>query len=369
MSFSNMDDHYYAVIMAGGGGTRMWPLSRKSSPKQTLKLVGDTSLFQEAVDRLGGVFPPERILVVTVSEQAQMLHEQRPIIPLENYLIEPMPRGTASVVGLAAVAIRARDPQAVMAVVTADHFIGNTERFERLLVAAKSVALNEYLVTLGIAPTFPSTGYGYIQRGNSVGTYDGLVAYKVERFREKPNESQAIMMLKDGEHAWNSGMFVWRVKLIMDEIKSQLPDLSMVLEEISKAWGTSLQESVLSRVWPGINPETIDYGIMEGASNVAMIPAESLNWRDVGSWDSLFGLLPEDEHGNIVVSENYLGVDTDDSLVYVDEEHDGRLFVTIGLKDMMLVDTGDVIMVCPKERAQDVRTVVNRLKEMGNDYL
>ena len=193
--------------------------------------------------------------------------------------------------------------------------------------------------------------------------------YQVQRFKEKPDELQASKMIASADHAWNSGMFVWRVKLIMDEIKSQLPDLSMVLEEISKAWGTSLQESVLSRVWPGINPETIDYGIMEGASNVAMIPAESLNWRDVGSWDSLFGLLPEDEHGNIVVSENYLGVDTDDSLVYVDNENDSRLFVTIGLKDMMLVDTGDVIMVCPKERAQDVRTVVNRLKEMGNDYL
>ena len=369
MSVSNMDDHYYAVIMAGGGGTRMWPLSRKSSPKQTLKLVGDTSLFQQAVDRLGGVFPPERILVVTVSEQAQMLHEQRPIIPLENYLIEPFPRGTASVVGLASIAIRARDPQAIMAVVTADHFIGNTKRFERLLTAAKCVALDEYLVTLGITPTFPSTGYGYIQRGKSVGTYNGLEAYKVERFKEKPDESQAIMMLKDGEHAWNSGMFVWQVNQIIDEIKSQLPDLFMVLQEISKAWGTSQQDSELSRVWPGINPETIDYGIMEGASKVAMIPAEGLNWRDVGSWDSLFGMLPKDEHGNIVVSENYLGLDTDDSLVYVDNKQDDRLIVTIGLKDMILVDTGDVIMVCPKDRAQEVRTVVKRLKEMGNDYL
>lgn len=369
MSVSIMDDHYYAVIMAGGGGTRMWPLSRKSSPKQTLKLVGDTSLFQQAVDRLGGVIPPERILVVTVSEQAQMLHEQRPIIPLENYLIEPIPRGTASVVGLAALAIRARDPQAVMAVVTADHFIGNTELFDRLLVAAKNVALDEYLVTLGIAPTFPSTGYGYIQRGKPIGTYDRLVAYKVEKFKEKPDESQAIEMLKDGEHAWNSGMFVWRVKQIMDEIERQMPDLFTVLEEISQAWDTPQQEPVLSRVWPGVNPETIDYGIMEGASKVAVIPAEGLNWSDVGSWDSLFGVLPIDEHGNIVVGENYLGLDTGDSLVYVDKEQDDRLIVTIGLKDMILVDTGDVIMVCPKDRVQEVRTVVKHLKEMGNDYL
>jgi len=364
-----MDDHYFAVIMAGGGGTRMWPLSRKSNPKQTLKLVGDTSLYQQAVDRLGAVFPPERIMVVTVSEQAQMLQEQRPIIPMENFLIEPMPRGTASVVGLAAVAIHARDPESVMAVVTADHFIGDTERFNRLLVAAKRVALDGYLVTLGITSTFPSTGYGYIQRGKSIGIYDGLNAYEVKKFIEKPDESQAILMLKDGEHAWNSGMFVWRVNQIMEEFNNQLPDLFNVLEEISKAWGTTQQDVELSRVWPGINPETIDYGIMEGASNVSMIPAKGLNWRDVGSWDSLFGVLPKDENGNIVVCENYLGLDTDDSLVYVDKEQDNRLIVAIGLKDMILVDTGDVMMVCPKDRAQEVREVVKRLKTIGTDYL
>ena len=364
-----MDEQFYAVIMAGGGGTRLWPLSRKASPKQTLRIAGETSLFQEAVELLNFVFPQQRILVVTVSEQAEVLKEQCPMIPHENFVIEPLPRGTASVVGLAALAIHSYNPQAVMAVVTADHFIGNTKHFHQLLMAAKEVALDDYLVTLGIEPTFPSTGYGYIQHGKILGTYDGLNAYRVVMFKEKPDESQAIGMMKDGEHVWNSGMFVWRVKQIMGEFERQMPELSMALQEISQAWGTSEQDSVLSRIWPNIEPETIDYGIMEGARNVAVIPAEGLNWSDVGSWDSLFGLLSKDDNDNIVVCGNHLGLDTHNSLVYVDNENDDRLIVTIGLEEMIFVDTGDVVLVCPKDRAQDVREVVNRLKQRGIDYL
>jgi mannose-1-phosphate guanylyltransferase len=364
-----MDEHFYAVVMAGGGGTRMWPVSRKASPKQTLRLIGETSLFQRSVERLSVIFPPERIIVVTVAEQVAQLKEQCPFIPDKSFIVEPLPRGTASVVGLAAIAIQLNDPQAVMAVVTADHFIGNTELFCHLLMAAKDVARDDYLVTLGIEPTFPSTGYGYIQRGKLLGIYDGLNAFSVVKFKEKPDEEQAIEMLKDGKHAWNSGMFVWSVKIIMDEFERQMPDLSSALQEISKAWATEDQDSVLSRVWPSIESETIDYGIMEGAQKVAVIPAKGLDWSDVGSWDSLFGLLPEDDNGNIVACGNYINLDTRDSLVYIDKKDDERLFVTIGLEDMILVDTGDVVMVCPKDRAQDVREVVRRLKKTGKNYL
>ena len=364
-----MDEHFYAVVMAGGGGTRMWPVSRKASPKQTLRLIGEASLFQRSVERLSVIFPPERIIVVTVAEQAAQLKDQCPMIPDNNYIVEPLPRGTASVVGLAAIAIQLDDPQAVMAVVTADHFIGNTELFCQLLMAAKDVARDDYLVTLGIEPTFPSTGYGYIQRGKLLGIYDGLNAFSVDKFKEKPDEEQAIEMLKDGKHAWNSGMFVWSVKQIMDEFERQMPDLYSAFQEISKVWATEDQDSVLSRVWPSIESETIDYGIMEGAHKVAVIPAKGLDWSDVGSWDSLFGLLPEDEYGNIVDCGNYINLDTRDSLVYVDKKDDERLFVTIGLENMILVDTGDVVMVCPKDRAQDVREVVRRLKKTGKNYL
>jgi mannose-1-phosphate guanylyltransferase len=362
-----MLEHYYGVIMAGGGGTRLWPLSRKSRPKQMLRLIDERSLFQTSVQRLEGVFPPERILVVTVSDQAGQLREQCPEIPPENYLLEPMPRGTASVVGLAAVALQQRDPQATMAILTSDHFIGNNERFRLLLHAAHDVAQDGYLVTLGIAPSFPATGYGYIQQGELLGAYRDMPVYRVVRFKEKPGEDQAQAMLSTGDHAWNSGMFVWQVGQILAEFRRQMPDLSASLEEIARAWDAPGRQSVLDRVWPGIRAETIDYGIMEGARQVAVIPAEGLNWSDVGTWDSLFSVLPGDGAGNIVMGGQHVGLDTRDSLVYVNEEH--RLIVTIGVEDLVVVDTGDVLLVCRKDQAQKVRQVVDQLKQSGQDYV
>lgn len=363
----NMLDHFFAVIMAGGGGTRLWPLSRQKHPKQMLSLFDDRSLFQTSVQRLKGVFPPDRILVVTVQEQAHELQAQMPEIPVENFLLEPLPRGTASVVGLAAIAINARDPQAVMAVLTADHYIGNEELFRHLLVTAYDVAMDGYLVTLGIEPTFPATGFGYIQRGEKFDTYRNLDAYRVLRFKEKPDEQHARSMLETGDHSWNSGMFVWRLDRVMDEFARQMPELTTALETISKDMGKPSQKATLERVWPGIEPQTIDYGIMEQAAQVAVIPAAGLEWNDVGSWESLFDLLDKDEHGNIIMGGTHVGLDSQQTLIYVQQEH--RLIVTIGVQDLILVDTGDVLLVCSKEQAQRVRQVVNQLKESSQDYL
>jgi mannose-1-phosphate guanylyltransferase len=362
-----MEEHFYAVIMAGGGGTRLWPLSRQTRPKQMLKLFDDRTLFQTAVDRLGGLFPSERILVVTVEEQAKELHTQCPYLPFENFLIEPMPRGTASVVGLAAAALQKRDPEAVMAVLTADHYIGNEENFRSLLLTGGEVARDGYLVTLGITPTFPSTGYGYIQQGESLGTFRERDVFHVLRFKEKPAEEQAKLMLEGGDHAWNSGMFVWRVDRIMEEFRRQMPELYSSLSRIAEAWDTPQQSSVINHVWPEIKSQTIDYGVMEGAERVAVIPAADLNWSDVGSWDSLFEVLPSDENGNIVKGGRHIGLDSTRSLVYLNGEP--RLVVTIGVSDLVLVDTGDVLLVCPKEQAQKVREVVNLLKDTGQDYV
>lgn len=362
-----MLEHYYAVIMAGGGGTRLWPLSRQSQPKQMLSLFDDRSLFQASVERLEGVFSCERTLVVTVEDQAKELREQCPDIPEENFLLEPMPRGTASVIGLAAIALKHRDPHAIMAVLTADHYIGDEEKFRHALLAAREIAQDEYLVTLGIQPTYAATGYGYIQQGEALGTYGGLQAFRVLRFKEKPGDEQARQMLAAGDHAWNSGMFVWKVDRILEEFERQMPSLYSDLLEIDRAWKTSEQGSVVEKVWPGLKTETIDYGIMEGAEQVAVIPAADWNWSDVGSWDSLFEVLPTDPDGNIVMGGHHLGLDTSRSLVYVSQEH--RLIVTIGVSDLVLVDTGDVLLVCHKEQAQKVRQVVDTLKETGQDYL
>lgn len=362
-----MNEHYYAVIMAGGGGTRLWPLSRQARPKQMLRLGGERTLFQLAVDRLEGVFLPEKVFVVTVADQVDDLSRQCPEIPRENFLVEPMPRGTASVVGLAAAALRKRDPQAVMAILGADHFIEDVAYFRSLLASAHTLAAGGYLVTLGIRPTYPATGYGYIQRGEELPGYD-FTAYDVKRFREKPDEATARNFVERGDHDWNSGMFIWRVDRIWEEFRQWMPYLFADLEHIERAWDTPQQDAVVQAIWPTIKPETIDYGIMERAGRVAVIPAAGLGWNDVGSWESLFDVFSPDTEGNITIDAQHLGINTKNSLVLSD--HTGRLVVTLGLQDVIVIDTKDAVLVCSRQDSQKVRDVVNILKQReDNRYL
>ncbi|HLE91554.1 MAG TPA: mannose-1-phosphate guanylyltransferase, partial [Anaerolineales bacterium] len=308
-------EHSYVVIMAGGGGTRLWPLSRKEKPKQLLSLLGKETLFQSTVARLEKLFPPERIVIVTVAELAREMQEQVPSIPAENYLIEPAPRGTASVVALAAAVLKKRDPQAVMAIQTSDHYIRNRDLFHYLIRTAFDVAKKNYLVTLGIAPTFPSTGYGYIQQGEPLdGDYQYPV-YKVQRFKEKPDQETAQQLLHSGDHSWNSGMFIWRADAILAEIERQMPELSKAVKEISAAWDTLKQDEVLQEYWRDLKNQTIDYGIMEKAKQVAVLPAGGLGWSDVGSWNSLFEILLPDMNGNVATSAQHLALDTHNTLV------------------------------------------------------
>ena len=354
-------EHSYVVIMAGGGGTRLWPLSRKEKPKQLLSLLGKETLFQSTVARLEKLFPPERIVIVTVAELAREMQEQVPSIPAENYLIEPAPRGTASVVALAAAVLKKRDPQAVMAIQTSDHYIRNRDLFHYLIRTAFDVAKKNYLVTLGIAPTFPSTGYGYIQQGEPLdGDYQYPV-YKVQRFKEKPDQETAQQLLHSGDHSWNSGMFIWRADAILAEIERQMPELSKAVKEISAAWDTLKQDEVLQEYWHDLKNQTIDYGILEKAEQVAVLPAGGLGWSDVGSWNSLFEVLLPDMNGNVATSAQHLALDTHNTLVYSDD--DRRLVVTIGLDDMVVVDTGDVLMICKADQSQKVRDVVEHLKK------
>ncbi|MBI3167109.1 MAG: NTP transferase domain-containing protein [Chloroflexi bacterium] len=354
--------HAYAVIMAGGGGTRLWPLSRKDRPKQLLPLIGQETLFQSTVARLKELFPPERILVVTVEEQAQEMKEQVPELPEENYLIEPAPRGTASVVGLAAMALQKRDPQAAMAILPSDHFIRNVDLFHYLLKAAFDVAADDYLVTLGITPTMPSTAYGYIQQGTPLNGGYKYPVYTVQSFKEKPNDETAQQLLRMGGHSWNSGMFIWRADAILNEIDKQMPSLGKALKEIGSAWGTSNKEEVLNKLWPDLKNETVDYGIMEKAEKVAVLPAGGLGWSDVGSWSSLFEVLLPDMSGNIATNAAlHLALETNNTLVYgggVD-----RLVVTIGVDDMVIVDTGDTLLICKTDQSQKVKDVVEHLKK------
>jgi mannose-1-phosphate guanylyltransferase len=356
--------HTYAVVMAGGGGTRLWPVSRKKHPKHILPLLGERTLFQSTLDRLEGFIPAERTLVVTAADQVEELKNQAPHLPADNFLIEPLPRGTASVVGLAAVVLAKRDPEAVMLILPSDHYIRNGDLFRLVMSVAAQVARKNYLVTLGITPIFPATGYGYIQRGVALPEKFDYPVYRVVRFQEKPGEEQARELLARGDHSWNSGMFIWRADRILEEFTRQMPDLRAVLEHIGRVWGTQEQDTVLGSEWIQIKSETIDYGIMEHAENVAVLPAGGLDWSDVGSWDSLFDVLLPDINGNVVVNSEQMLLDTHQSLVYSTEK---KLIVTIGVNDLIVIDSGDALLICHRDQAQQVRQVIANLKQLKQD--
>lgn len=354
---------YYAVIMAGGTGTRLWPLSRENSPKQALKLVGERTMFQYAVERIAPIYPYERILVVTRGDHAAELMEQAPELPAENYILEPEGRGTAAAIGLAAIHLAHRDPEARMAVLTADHYIADTERFCRVLAAAERPAAEGSMVTLGIQPSAPSTGFGYIKQGAELGEQDGFACYAVERFTEKPDEETARRMVASGEYSWNSGMFIWRAARILEEIERQMPAFFARLKAVRDALGTPDYETVLGREWPRVAKQSIDYGVMEGARQVVVIPVE-IGWTDVGSWASLLELLEPDAENNVMIGP-HLNIDTQDTFVFGEK----RMIATIGVRDLMIIDTVDALLVCAREREQDVKALVERLKGEGRSDL
>jgi mannose-1-phosphate guanylyltransferase len=353
----------FALIMAGGSGTRLWPLSRESRPKQSLMLVGKRSMFQHAVDRLSPLFPPERIRVVTRAAHAGLLQAQTPDLPAGNLILEPEGRGTAPAIGLAAIHLQRADPQAVMAVLTADHYITDTSQFRNALSAALQVAHQGYMVTLGIRPNHPSTAYGYIESGPVLMHVEHFPVFHIQRFTEKPNRETAARMVAGGIYSWNSGMFIWQVRRILEEFERQMPELYAQLMEVSAALGTPDYEKVLDQVWPQVAKQTIDYGIMEGAKNAVVIPVE-MGWSDIGSWGSLVELLPTDDHRNSIHGE-HVSLDTYNTLVF----GESRLIATVGVRDLIIIDSGDALLVCHKDEEQRVRELVEMLKLRGYEKL
>lgn len=362
-----MNDHFYAAIMAGGGGTRLWPLSRRSRPKQSLSLFGDKTLFQISVDRIRPLIPIERIFVMTGEDQVELLIAQYPEIPEGNFLIEPEARGTAAAIGLAAVHIESQDPEGVMACLTADHFMRSETKFRETLLGALSGAYQGGLFTLGIEPTAPDPSYGYIHIGELSAEHAGFKVYRVQSFKEKPDEELAREYLRSGEYLWNSGMFFWRAGEILLEMKRQLPNLHSGLRAIQSALGKQNYAEVVRTEWQRFKNTTIDYGVMEGAESVYVLPAAELGWIDVGDWGRLFEILAHDDD-DVIASGSDLVIDSAGSMITRSESaRSGRLIALLGVEDLIVVETEDVLLICKRQNAERVKAMVEKLKSSGMD--
>ena len=359
-----MYDHLYAVVMAGGGGTRLWPLSRRHHPKQTLSLLDRGSeapvrtLFQVSVDRLLPLLPLERVLIVTAADQVAMLMAQYPQLPQENFIVEPQGRGTASCIGLAALHIRRLDPEAVMIVVTADHHVEDVAGFCDSMLAAHEMAQAGYLVTLGVTPAYPATGYGYIRLGESLRSVGAFEILEAAAFTEKPDAARAQAFLDAGTYVWNSGMFVWRADRILEEMALWMPALHGTLSELDQALEVGDYGGRLATLWPALVKETIDYGIMERSERVAVIPVD-IGWSDIGTWSSVMDVQAADDDGNVMVGDA-LAIDTQDTMVMAFGD---RLVATIGLEDIIVVDTPDAVLITRRDVSERVRDIVERLRD------
>lgn len=346
----------YGVVMAGGGGTRLWPLSTRKKPKQFLNLSGKETLVNEALDRLAGV-ARETFIVTNAAQAQEMLSQTAGRVAEDHILREPAARNTAACIGYAAMTILKKYGDGIMCVVPSDPYIRDEEGFRQTLRQAVSAAEEtDALVTIGIRPTFPSTGYGYIRNA----AVEGKPWHRVEEFVEKPDEETAKRYLAEG-YAWNSGMFIWRASTILSWFKRLLPDIYACLERLAEGFGTEREEEILWEIYPEIPKISVDYGIMERADHVLMIPGD-FGWSDVGGWDAFDALKERDENGNIAVGKTLL-LDSRGCTAYSVD----RLIAAVGVRDLIIVQAGKSVLVCPASEAQRVKEIVETLAERGED--
>lgn len=351
----------HAIVMAGGSGTRFWPKSRRNRPKQLLKLHGDRTMLQQTVDRISPLTPPERTWIITGDDQAEATRQQLPELPPGHVVGEPCPRDTAACVGLAALIAAHDDPDATLVVMPADHVIEPAASFLRTVEAAADEieADPSALVTFGIAPTRPETGYGYIERGDRIAERNGVGVHRVLRFREKPERAQAEEFLASGRFVWNSGIFVWKARTILEQIRRLRPELWSGLERIAAALGTPERDGVIRAEYPGLQKVPIDKAVMEHAPNVKVLEVR-YDWNDVGDWRALSTLMPRDDDGNAVQGPVKL-VQTKDCIIVADE---GRLIAALGVEDLVIVQSGGATLVARRDELDRLKALV---EELGAD--
>jgi mannose-1-phosphate guanylyltransferase len=350
----------YAVIMAGGKGERFWPLSTSKHPKQLLALVGDQPLIAQAVDRLDGLIPPENVFVVTNADLVEATRQAAPMLPPENIVGEPVGRDTAAAVACGGALVGARDPQAVFAVLTADQVMGNLDVFKATLRGGMNLAeKNEILVTIGIQPTFPSTGFGYIESGETFDTAEGIRFKKAVRFVEKPDAVTAQSYLDTGRFFWNSGMFIWSVPTLGKAFAAHCPEMKKLMDELT---GYAQRGEILrglEKIYPTLGKISVDYALMEKADNIVMA-CGTFMWDDVGSWPALESHFAHDEGGNTLIG-NCQQIDSTNNIIYSKD----RLTAVIGADNLVIVQAEGVTLVCPKDRAQDIKKMVTALRTKG----
>ena len=352
----------HAMIMAGGGGTRFWPRSRAARPKQFLTFSGDRTLLQATLDRVAGPVPPERTWVITGAAHAGEAARQLPELPADHVVGEPAGRDTAACIGLGAALIARDDPGAVMVVMPADHVIEPVAEFQRAVHAAAQFAdeFPDALLTFGIPPAYPATGYGYIHRGAAVGQRSGVTVSRVEAFKEKPDADTAERFVASGDYAWNSGIFVWKAATILRELKHKCPGIFAAVERIAEAWGTPRQDDVFHAEYEGLQKVSIDFAVMEKAKEV-MVIAAPFQWDDVGSWLALERRNPQDARGN-TVQATHSGINTSNCVIVGDP---GKLITTINVSNLLIVQDGDAVLVADRADEATVKQLVDQLKAGG----
>ncbi|MGO8669774.1 MAG: mannose-1-phosphate guanylyltransferase [Capsulimonadaceae bacterium] len=356
------------VIPAGGGGTRLWPRSRQDSPKQFLDVVTRHTMLQDTVNRIQAIVPPDRVYVITSGRHVDTVRRQLSDVPADNIVGEPQGRDSAPAVGLmAALLERQLGPDTIMAVLPSDHVILDEAAFREALLTAARVAEAGYLVTLGIPPKSPDTGFGYIRAGEPLAGFDDerVGVRNVLQFREKPKHEVAVQYLAEGGYYWNAGMFIATVGRLRNLYRTYVPAMEPAFAKIADAFGTEHADAVMRDVFPTIDKISFDYAIAEKADSVAVIPAD-IGWSDVGSWGRLAEVLSEVQPAgaNIVVG-HHVGIDTHDALIY----SPNRLIATIGLDNIVVIDTPDALLICPKSRSEEVKHVVDALKARGDHHL